>query len=156
MRVRRPAVRWCLAMLWPLSTSVLAAEAPDLENGKEINEVCAGCHGENGQGGKQGEYPRLAGQPTAFLVRQLELFRERERPNLRIKPLNHPLQKALPPDLEPSLVAAAHARCFAARKDHPQRFLHRLNPPLQTCGGVCGPRPAPAQGPHPGSGGDPR
>ncbi len=57
-------------------------EEIDLANGEEINEVCAGCHGEFGQGGKQGEYPRLAGQPSAFLVRQLELFRERERPNL--------------------------------------------------------------------------
>lgn len=65
---------WCLA--------ATGAEAPDLENGSEINEVCAGCHGDNGQGGKQGEYPRLAGQPEAFLVRQLELFRERERPNM--------------------------------------------------------------------------
>ena len=30
-------------------------------NGEEINEVCAGCHGEFGQGEKDGEYPRLAG-----------------------------------------------------------------------------------------------
>ena len=35
----------------------------DPENGEEINELCAGCHGEFGQGGKEGEYPRLAGQP---------------------------------------------------------------------------------------------
>ena len=85
MRVRCPTARWCLAglaVLWLLSASVLEAASPDLENGQEINEVCAGCHGENGQGGKQGEYPRLAGQPAAFLVRQLELFRERERPNM--------------------------------------------------------------------------
>ena len=59
-----------------------AARAVDLENGEEINEVCAGCHGEFGQGGKEGEYPRLAGMPAAFLRRQLELFRERARPNL--------------------------------------------------------------------------
>jgi cytochrome c553 len=55
---------------------------PDLEIGEEINELCAGCHGEFGQGGKQGEYPRLAGQPYQFLVDQLVLFRERKRPNL--------------------------------------------------------------------------
>ena len=54
----------------------------DLENGEEINEVCAGCHGEFGKGGKQGEYPRLAGQPPGFLARQLHLFRDRKRPNL--------------------------------------------------------------------------
>jgi cytochrome c553 len=66
-------------LLAPLLANALEV---DLENGEEINEVCAGCHGEFGQGGKQGEYPRLAGQPAAFLARQLELFRERERPNL--------------------------------------------------------------------------
>ncbi|MEW8508446.1 MAG: c-type cytochrome [Candidatus Thiodiazotropha sp.] len=54
----------------------------DFENGEEINEVCAGCHGEYGQGGKEGEYPRLAGMPSAFLAKQLHLFRDRTRPNL--------------------------------------------------------------------------
>jgi cytochrome c553 len=58
------------------------ARAPDLENGKDINETCAGCHGEFGQGGKEGEYPRLAGQPADYTVRQLELFRDRTRPNM--------------------------------------------------------------------------
>jgi len=50
--------------------------------GEEINEVCAGCHGEFGQGGKDGEYPRLAGMPALFIAQQLELFRDRKRPNL--------------------------------------------------------------------------
>ncbi len=59
-----------------------AAQAYDEENGFDINEVCAGCHGEYGQGGKDGEYPRLAGQPAAFIAEQLHLFRSRTRPNL--------------------------------------------------------------------------
>ena len=50
--------------------------------GEEINEVCAGCHGEFGQGGKDGEYPRLAGMPALFIAQQLKLFRDRKRPNL--------------------------------------------------------------------------
>jgi cytochrome c553 len=58
------------------------AAAVDLRNGEDINETCAGCHGEFGQGGKEGEYPRLAGLPAAFIARQLHLFRERKRPNL--------------------------------------------------------------------------
>ncbi len=66
------------ALLFALSP----ASALDLLNGEEINELCAGCHGEYGQGGKQGEYPRLAGQPAAFTARQLYLFRERKRPNM--------------------------------------------------------------------------
>jgi len=54
----------------------------DLQNGEEINEVCAGCHGEIGQGGKEGEYPRLAGLPASFIAKQLVLFRDRSRKNL--------------------------------------------------------------------------
>ena len=50
--------------------------------GEEINEVCAGCHGEFGQGGKEGEYPRIAGMPAEFISIQLKLFRSRKRPNM--------------------------------------------------------------------------
>lgn len=63
------------------ATDAVARE-PDPDIGEEINELCAGCHGEFGEGGKQGEYPRLAGQPYRFLYDQLILFRERRRPNL--------------------------------------------------------------------------
>lgn len=72
--------------------------AVDLQNGKDINEVCAGCHGEFGQGGKDGEYPRLAGQPAAFTVRQLELFRDRALPNMAM--LEYIDQRQMPdPDI---------------------------------------------------------
>ena len=68
--------------------------AADLENGEEINEVCATCHGEFAQGGKQGEYPRLAGQPAAFIESQLELFRARSRTNMPMLP--HTEERELP------------------------------------------------------------
>jgi cytochrome c553 len=78
------------AGLWLAALIGWASAAPayqlpyqyDADNGAEINEVCAGCHGEFGQGGNEGEYPRLAGQPAAFTARQLHLFRERRLPNL--------------------------------------------------------------------------
>ena len=53
---------------------------PDI--GEEINDVCAGCHGEFGEGGKEGEYPRIAGMPAEFIAKQLHLFRDRKRPNM--------------------------------------------------------------------------
>lgn len=64
----------------------LPAHAQDLEKGREINNVCAGCHGDNAQGGKKGEYPRLAGQPTGFLESQLKAFRARKRVNIPMFP----------------------------------------------------------------------
>ena len=77
--------RWArMAIAGALASSLLPALAYeyDEEIGREINEVCAGCHGEFGQGGKEGEYPRIAGMPAAFISEQLHLFRERRRPNL--------------------------------------------------------------------------
>ncbi|HKJ76303.1 MAG TPA: c-type cytochrome [Gammaproteobacteria bacterium] len=57
-------------------------ENADKWNGEEINYVCAGCHGEFGEGTRDGEYPRLAGLPASYIAEQLILFRERERRNI--------------------------------------------------------------------------
>jgi cytochrome c553 len=62
------------------------ASAQNLERGKEINATCAGCHGEFGQGGKRGEYPRIAGQRQAHIADQLRAFRSRTRLNLPMFP----------------------------------------------------------------------
>ena len=66
-----------------ISVPSMAAEFEyDPDIGEEINDVCAGCHGEYAQGGKQGLYPRLAGMPAAFISKQLKLFRAHKRPNM--------------------------------------------------------------------------
>ncbi|MES2877636.1 MAG: c-type cytochrome [Pseudomonadota bacterium] len=61
-------------------------QSQNLERGKEINATCAGCHGEFGQGGKHGEYPRIAGQRQGHIVQQLRAFRARTRLNLPMFP----------------------------------------------------------------------
>ena len=63
-------------------------EAPviDLELGEEINETCAGCHGEYGQGSIDGEYPRLAGMTAGYIARQLRNFKQRKRVNIPMLP----------------------------------------------------------------------
>ena len=71
-----------LLMIFLLASFNVQAFEYDPDYGDEINEVCAGCHGEFGQGGHQGEYPRLAGLPETYLSRQIKLFRERQRPNM--------------------------------------------------------------------------
>lgn len=60
--------------------------AADPDKGREINGTCAACHGEFGQGGKKGEYPRLAGQRAGYLADQLRNFRARTRVNIPMFP----------------------------------------------------------------------
>ncbi len=76
--------------------SVVIAEEYEYDSltGEEINQVCAGCHGEYAQGGKQGKYPRLAGLPYEFLVEQIKLFQDRSRPNMPM--LEHVEERQLP------------------------------------------------------------
>ena len=61
-------------------------QAQNLDKGKEINSTCAGCHGEFGQGGARGEYPRIGGQRAAYLADQLKSFRARKRVNIPMYP----------------------------------------------------------------------
>lgn len=75
-----------LALLWLTALFSLAGHAQNLDKGKEINSTCAGCHGEFGQGGSRGEYPRLAGQGAKYLESQLKAFRARTRINIPMYP----------------------------------------------------------------------
>ena len=74
----------------PLGLAALLICSPvaavDLEKGKEINGTCAACHGDNGQGGKKGEYPRIAGQRVKYIESQLQSFRSRTRINIPMFP----------------------------------------------------------------------
>ncbi|MEW6294551.1 MAG: c-type cytochrome [Pseudomonadota bacterium] len=56
------------------------------DSGKEIYGPCAACHGDLGQGGKRGEYPRIAGQRAAYIEYSLKKFRTRERINIPMFP----------------------------------------------------------------------
>jgi len=66
----------------------------DKYTGDEINQVCAGCHGEFGMGGKEGKYPRLAGLPVKYLIKEIVSFRERKRPNISM--VEHVEERQLP------------------------------------------------------------
>lgn len=68
----------------------------DPENAQEILEVCSACHGRNGEGGKDGAYPRLAGMDEEYLERQLRAFKARERINIPMYP--YATERELPPD----------------------------------------------------------
>jgi cytochrome c553 len=98
---------------WLLLACFACVDAADLDNGEEINEVCAACHGEFAQGGKDGEYPRLAGQPTEFIAKQLRLFRERKRQNMPMLP--HTEARELP-DVDIVAIAAYIAQIKLSSK----------------------------------------
>jgi cytochrome c553 len=74
-----------LLVLLTLCISSLG-QAQNLDKGKEINSTCAGCHGEFGQGGSRGEYPRIGGQRAAYIADQLKSFRARKRINIPMYP----------------------------------------------------------------------
>lgn len=52
----------------------------------DIMDTCAGCHGENGEGTADGEYPRLAGLPAPYIEHELRLFKSHERLNIPMAP----------------------------------------------------------------------
>lgn len=66
----------------------------DKYTGDEINQVCAGCHGEFGMGGSGGKYPRLAGLPIKYTIKEIVGFRERKRPNISM--VEHVEERQLP------------------------------------------------------------
>lgn len=73
-------------ILLAIACVTMPAIAAEHEKGKEINGTCAACHGDFGQGGKKGEYPRIAGQRAAYIEDQLTSFRSRKRINIPMFP----------------------------------------------------------------------
>jgi len=66
----------------------------DRENGEDIMYLCAGCHGEYGQGGGDGEYPRLAGLPAKYLANQMRAYSNRERLSIAMIPYAEEFDRA--------------------------------------------------------------
>jgi cytochrome c553 len=100
-----------------LGVSQLAsAQAQDVEAGRKRAEVCARCHGPNGQS-VQPQYPMLAGQTARYTYLQLKDFKEGRRND----PHMEPVAKDLSRDDMFNLAAF-----FAAQK--PQPFAFKVDP----------------------------
>lgn len=55
---------------------------PSVRNADSIEarvQGCVTCHGQNGQGTKNGTFPRIAGKPAGYLYNQLAAFRDGRR-----------------------------------------------------------------------------
>lgn len=61
--------------------SVPVAAKGDVEAGKAKSVVCQACHGTDGNGTGDGQYPRIAGQYADYLVKTLKDYKSGERPN---------------------------------------------------------------------------
>ncbi len=63
---------------------------PNLENGLDVYEICSACHLPEGWGVKEGEFPQLAGQYRAVLIKQLADIRAKNRDNPTMYPFSLP------------------------------------------------------------------
>ncbi len=62
----------------------------DLENGRDVYEVCAACHLTEGWGTKEGTFPQLAGQHRLVAIKQLADIRALNRDNPTMYPFALP------------------------------------------------------------------
>jgi len=67
-----------------------AVHAGDVAAGKAKSATCAGCHGAKGVSNNP-LWPNLAGQQEAYLVKQLQAFREGTRSDPMMSPMAKPL-----------------------------------------------------------------
>ncbi len=59
---------------------------PNLNNGRDIFEVCSACHLPEGWGKKDGTFPQLAGQHPNVIIKQLADIRNKNRDNPTMYP----------------------------------------------------------------------
>ena len=93
----------------------VSAPAADLEAGKQKAQVCAGCHGPDGNAAIPGT-PSLAGQPTMFTHWQLIKFRDGRRKDPQMSPFAENLSDTDMADLA-AYYAAQRARSRPAMTD---------------------------------------
>lgn len=58
----------------------------DADSGRDIMRTCAACHGEFGEGGGGGVYPRISGMHPDYIAEQLRAFKSRVRENIPMIP----------------------------------------------------------------------
>lgn len=76
MAVTGAALRRSLALGMVVALAAGSALAADVEAGQRAYQVCAACHGQQGEGNAALNAPRLAGQEDWYLRRQMEAFQQ--------------------------------------------------------------------------------
>ncbi|MEO6407342.1 MAG: c-type cytochrome [Burkholderiaceae bacterium] len=101
-----------------------------VEEGRAKAQVCAACHGADGNAVVAGT-PSLAGQPRQFLVQALFMYREGTRKNALMTPIAQPLTNADLNDLaawfSAQKMTAPTAKLDAARTDKARAITEQNN-----------------------------
>ncbi len=95
-----------------LSFSVLPAAAQDIAAGKAKSQVCAACHGVDGNS-PSGQFPNLAGQTWRYIYVQLKDYKEGRRSDPVMTAMATPLSRQEMIDI---------ANYFAAQPAKPSTF----------------------------------
>src|SRR5678816_3582497 len=92
MRLRHYFVSLTCALATSALPAAAVAQDEALPAFKSVDSMearvqgCVTCHGQNGQGTKNGYFPRIAGKPASYLYNQLVAFRDGTR---RYPPMNY-------------------------------------------------------------------
>lgn len=91
---RRAALALALAGL------AFGAHAADIQKGRQkAEQVCAACHGKDGNTPVDPSYPKIAGQPADYLYQSLLAYRNETRQNPIMAGMAKPLTNAEMRDL---------------------------------------------------------
>jgi cytochrome c553 len=72
-----PTAQWELGLV--------LTRTPDLTNGADLYQTCAGCHGPKGEGASDGTIPAIGGQSYTVLAKQIVDFRAGARSDPRME-----------------------------------------------------------------------
>jgi cytochrome c553 len=70
-----------IALASRLATIGTAQAAGNIEAGRELSKTCQACHGTDGNGIGDGQYPNLAGQYEDYLLHSLKAYKSGARNN---------------------------------------------------------------------------
>jgi cytochrome c553 len=70
-----------IALASLLATIGTAQAAGNIEAGRELSKTCQACHGTDGNGIGDGQYPNLAGQYEDYLLHSLKAYKSGARNN---------------------------------------------------------------------------
>ncbi len=80
-RGKRDSMKWLVPAAALLLASPLALAKGDVEAGKQKSQTCQACHGADGNGTGDGQYPRIAGQYADYLLKALQDYKSGARNN---------------------------------------------------------------------------